>query len=245
VKIRAVLFDLGDTLWKVDSSSGEMEAYARVRAALVKALGEGVPDERTLRDAAAAVFLQEVNEWLAGKMEEISVEEAYRRAFANLGLEVPDALLRRMGELAISGSIRYKVDPDTPGVLRALKERGLRLGAVSNTYQSRAPLEHSLADHGLLSYLDVLVISSEVGLMKPHPAIFRAALEDLRVSPAEAVFVGDIPWGDIKGAKDVGMRAVLTHQFHQEDPGQYRPDLIIGRLGEIVDYVDRLNKDDP
>jgi putative hydrolase of the HAD superfamily len=150
-----------------------------------------------------------------------------------------------MGELATSASIRYNVDPETPRVLRALKERGLRLGAVSNTYQSRAPLERSLADHGLLPYLDVLVISSEVGLTKPHPAIFQAALDSLRVSPAEAVFIGDIPWGDIKGAKDMGMRAVLTHQFRQADPGQYKPDLIINRLGEIIGYVDRLNQDDP
>ena len=81
--------------------------------------------------------------------------------------------------------------------------------------------------------------------MKPHPAIFQAALDSLRVSPSEGVFVGDIPWGDIKGAKDVGMRAVLTHQFHQEDPGEYQPDLIIHRLAEIIDYVDELNKDDP
>jgi putative hydrolase of the HAD superfamily len=243
VKIRAVIFDLGDTLWRVDSS-GEVEAYSRVRQALAEALGEGVPDERTLRSAVVAAFSQETREWLAGKLEQPPVEEVFGRAFASLGLDVPDALLRRMGDLAISEAIRYEVDPETPQVLRALKERGLRLGAVSNTFQSRQPLERSLAEHGLLPYLDTLVISSEVGLGKPHPAIFQAALKSLQVSPSEAVFVGDIAWGDVKGAKDVGMRAVLTHQYRNQDPGEHQPDLIIDRLVEVVDYVDRLNKDD-
>lgn len=243
MKIKAVLFDLGDTLWAVDYSA-EAEAYARVRQALVEALGESVPDERTLRDAAAAVFLEEAQAWQAGKMEQIPTEEAFRRAFARLGLDVPEETLRRMPDLAVSGGIRYRVDPETRRTLRALKERGLRIGVISNTYQSRAPLERSLADHGLLPFIDVLVISSEIGLTKPHPAIFEAALNALRVSPAEAVFVGDTPLADVKGAKDVGMRAVLTHQFRQADPGEYRPDLIIRRPREVIDYVDGLERDD-
>ncbi|MDI6857349.1 MAG: HAD family hydrolase [Dehalococcoidia bacterium] len=244
MKIKAVLFDLGDTLWSVDYSA-EAEAYDHVRQALIEALGERVPDAQALRDAAAAVFVEEAQAWQAGKMEQLPAEEAFRRAFARLGLDVPEETLRRMPDLAVSGSIRYRVDPETRRTLRALRERGFRIGVISNTYQSRASLERSLADHGLLPLIDVLVISSEVGLTKPHPAIFEAALNALRVSPAEAVFIGDTPLADIKGAKNLGMRAVLTHQFRQADPGEYQPDLIIKRPGEIIDYVDRQERDGP
>lgn len=244
MKIKAVLFDLGDTLWRVDYSA-ETEAYARVRQALVEALGEGVPDAQALRDAATAVFAEEAWAWQAGKMEQLPTEEAFRRAFARLGLDVPGEVLRRIPELAISGSIRYRVDPETRRTLRALRERGLRIGVISNTYQSRGPLERSLADHKLLPFIDVLVISSEVGLTKPHPAIFEAALRSLQISPSEAVFVGDTPLADIKGAKDAGMRAVLTHQFRQADPGEHQPDLIIRRPKEIIAYVDGLERDGP
>jgi HAD superfamily hydrolase (TIGR01509 family) len=244
VKVRAVVFDLGYTLWDV-AYSGETAAYVRVRRRLVEALGETVPDAQTLRNAVAAVFLRETREWLSeGKLEQLPTEEVFRQGFAGLGLNVPEALLGRMGDWILGAGIRYTVDPETAAVLRALKERGLRLGAVSNTYQSRASLRRRLSEHGLLRYLDALVISSEVGLAKPHPAIFQAALEKLGVAASEAVFVGDMVWADVLGAQALGMRAVLTHQYRQDDPGESRPELVINRLAEVVEYVDRLNSED-
>ncbi len=241
MKIRAVMFDLGYTLWDV-SYSEEMAAYAQVRQRIVEALGEGVPDTQTLRDAVAAVFLRETNEWLnKGKLEQLPTEDVFRQGFAGLGLDVPEALLREMGDSILLPGIRYTVDPETPRTLRVLKERGLRLAAVSNTYQSRAALASRLSEHGLWRYLDALIVSSEVGLAKPHPAIFQAALDELGVTAKETVFVGDIVWADVLGPQALGMKGVLTHQYRQEDPGESRPDLVIKRLAEVVEYVDRLN----
>lgn len=244
MKVRTVMFDLGYTLWDVDYS-GETDAYAQVRRRLIEALGETVPDAQTLQDAVAAVFQREIDEWqLEGKLKQLPTEEVFRQGFAGLGLNVPEALLRQMGDWILGPGIRYTVDPETPPALRALKERGLRLGAVSNTYQSRAALVSRLSEHGLWGYLDALVISSEVGLTKPHPAIFQAALDRLGAAAAETVFVGDVVWADVLGAQALGMRAVLTHQYQQDDPGEHRPDLVINRLAEVVDYVDRLNSED-
>ncbi len=244
MKVGAVVFDLGYTLWDVEYS-GEMAAYARVRRRLTEALGETAPDAQTLRNAASAVFLREVNAWLSeGKLEQPPTEELFRQGFAGLGLDVPEALLRRMGDWILGAGFHYTVDPETPAALRALKERGLRLGVVSNTYQSRRALRRRLSEHGLLPYLDTLVISSEVGLTKPHPAIFQAALDKLGVAASEAVFVGDIVSADVLGAQALGMRAVLTHQYRQDDPRESGPDLVINRLAEVVEYVDRLNSED-
>lgn len=245
MKIRAVIFDLGYTLWDVDYS-GEAQAYRRLRARMVKEMGEPVPPPRKLREAVGAVFWRETEAWLRyGRLEEKPTAEIYREGLEALGLDVPAAFLRRMADAALSHSIRYTVNPETPQVLRALKERGLVVGAVSNTYQSRKALEKSLAKHGLLPYIDTLVVSSEVGWEKPHPAIFQEALRRLDVAPGEAVFVGDIVWADVQGAQALGMKAVLTHQYRQEDPGEHTPDLVIDRLAEVVDYVDRLNREAP
>jgi putative hydrolase of the HAD superfamily len=243
MKIQAVIFDLGYTLWDVDFA-GEPKAYGQAARFLANALGRPAPAAQELRDAVAAVFAREMEAWLSGNLEQKPTEEVYREAFAGLGLDVPDELLDRMDDVALSPSIRYTVDPETPAVLRALKERGLRVGAVSNTYQSRAALAKSLAAHGLLQYLDALVLSSEVGLEKPHPAIFQEAMRQLGVTPGAAVFVGDIVWADVLGAQALGMRAVLTHQYRREDPGEHKPDLVIERLAEVVGYVDRLNHEE-
>ena len=243
LKIRAVMFDLGYTLWNV-SYSGEPLAYREVRRQLVAELGEPVPDPQALRNAVAAVLVRETNAWLEhGKLEQMATEDIFREGFESLGLDVSAALLGRMQDIALAPSIIYTVEPDTRDALRALKERGLKLAAVSNTYQSSASLKRSLEAHGLLPYLDALIVSSEVGLAKPHPAIFQEALRRLDVRPEETVFVGDIVWADVLGPQSLGMKAVLTRQYRREEPNEHKPDLIIERLPEIVDYVDRLNGD--
>jgi putative hydrolase of the HAD superfamily len=164
----------------------------------------------------------------------------FKEAFEALGLDVPEPL-REMAEETLSYGIRYSVDPDTVETLHALKRRGLRVGVVSNTYQSSRSLAKSLRRLGLLPSIDALIVSSEVGWGKPHPAIFEEALRRLDVRPEEAVFVGDTVLADIKGAQALGMKAVLTWEYRQEDPGDAEPDLIVDRLSQVVEYVDRLN----
>jgi HAD superfamily hydrolase (TIGR01509 family) len=77
---------------------------------------------------------------------------------------------------------------DVAGALQALRARGLRLGLISNTHRCLASFQsHFDLDH----LVSVAVSSSDHGFMKPHPSIFRAALELMGVAPGEAVMVGD------------------------------------------------------
>ncbi len=241
--IRAVLFDLGSTLWDVDYS-GEAQAYKILRRRLKEETGLPIPPAGELRDAVANVFLKEVAAWRSGDLRERPTEEVYAMALDSLGLKIPASKLTKLAEDALSRSIIYTIAPDTVEALRSLKERGLKVGCVSNTYQSSRSLEKSLRKFGLLRYIDTLVVSSEVGWQKPHPAIFEAALHRLGIEAKEAVFVGDMVWADIEGAQALGMKAVLTQQYHREDPVQVKPDLIVQRLSEVVGYIDRLNATD-
>ncbi|MGA2285186.1 MAG: HAD family hydrolase [Dehalococcoidia bacterium] len=240
MRIRAVIFDLGYTMWGVDYG-GEPEAYGRLRRRLVKELGGPVPPANALRDAVAAVFRREGQAYDSGKLEQKPTEQVFKEAFEALRLDVPEESLREMAEETLSYGIRYGVDPDTVEALRALKQRGLRVGVVSNTYQSSRSLASSLRRFGLLRNIDALVVSSEVGWGKPHPAIFEEALRRLDVQPEETMFIGDTVLADIQGAQAIGMKAVLTWEYRQEDPGDAKPDLIVERLSQVVDYVDRLN----
>jgi FMN phosphatase YigB (HAD superfamily) len=62
---------------------------------------------------------------------------------------------------------------------------------------------------GLRHYFDVVIDSALVGLEKPDPGIFRAALEALAVAPEEALYVGDLYEVDVLGAQAAGIRAIL------------------------------------
>jgi FMN phosphatase YigB (HAD superfamily) len=93
---------------------------------------------------------------------------------------------------------------------------------------------------GLVSCLDAVAISSEVGVRKPHPAIYEGVLLALDVRPEEAVFVGDRVSEDVIGPQSVGMRAILSHEYRQEPPDGARPDAILGSFAELPAALDQL-----
>jgi HAD superfamily hydrolase (TIGR01549 family) len=99
----------------------------------------------------------------------------------------------------------FQLYEDTPPVLAALREHGLKIGLVSNTGRD---LNAFIAHHKL--DVDAAVSSGAHGKTKPHPAIFQAALEQLGVTAEEAAMVGDSPEDDVDGAKALGMRAFLV-----------------------------------
>jgi len=79
------------------------------------------------------------------------------------------------------------------------------LGVVSN-FDRRLPA--LLEGLGIGACFDAIVLPSDAGVEKPDPRIFAFALERLRVSAAEAVYVGDSPTRDLSGARRAGMRAI-------------------------------------
>lgn len=95
----------------------------------------------------------------------------------------------------------WAVFPEVHEVLGALQARGFLLGVVSNFDRRLYRVFDQLA---LTPYFQRIVVSSEVGADKPDPAIFRYALDALRVTPDEALHVGDDPKRDW-GAEALGM----------------------------------------
>lgn len=114
----------------------------------------------------------------------------------------------------------FELYDEVPDVLRSLANAGVRVGLVSNSHRCLASFESHFALDGLIA---AAVSSSEHGMMKPHPSIFRAALDRMRVAPAEALMVGDSIRHDVEGALRAGMRAALLHRSDQPHPKQ--PDL--------------------
>lgn len=135
------------------------------------------------------------------------------------------------------------LDTDVPALFAGLRERGIKIGVLSNTLWSRTEHERIFARDGVLDLIDGAVYTSEIAVTKPHAEAFQAALEAVGESdPATAVFVGDRPFDDIHGAKSVGMRAVLVpHSVipaHQHGPVLGEPDAVVQRLGDLLDVVD-------
>jgi HAD superfamily hydrolase (TIGR01662 family) len=100
----------------------------------------------------------------------------------------------------------FELYDDVPGALRRLKAEGFRLGLISNSHRPLESFEEHFDLEGLIS---VRVSSADHGFLKPHPSIFRAALDQMEVDASEAAMVGDSVPHDIAGARQVGMQAIL------------------------------------
>ncbi len=107
--------------------------------------------------------------------------------------------------------------PEVPDVLRELRARGLTLAICSNWDWD---LLEAVEEAGLSDLVDVQVSSAWAGARKPHPRIFRHALEKAGAAAAETRFVGDT-WGpDVEGPRAMGMRPTyLARRGHWADPG--------------------------
>jgi len=127
-----------------------------------------------------------------------------------------------------------------PKVLADLRGR-YRLALVSN-YPDGKAIRTSLARTGLAPFFDSVVISGDVGYVKPHPRPFVACLEQLSLAPSDTVYVGDNWLADVQGAMRLGMQVIWTRQWEAVDnfvagPADQQPDATIRHLTELKDIL--------
>jgi putative hydrolase of the HAD superfamily len=238
--LQAVLFDYGHTLIYFDERphSTLVEAYEKVNHLLATTLERDVPAAQVLIENVSQRVDEEIQrDYAAGRPEEVEIATIYDTALRGLGLELEPALIERVMELEQEGWLNsVHVGPDVVPTLAALRARGLRLGIVSNAAYLPRLMNQQLAALGLADYFDGVTFSSEVGVRKPQPAIYADALRKLGVDPSRTLFVGDRVREDVQGPQAMGMRAVLTREWRQEDdPGV--ADFVIQRLGELPAIV--------
>jgi len=243
--IQVVLFDLGGTLLHYEQPPKftlEQLNMRSLRALVAAAIAAGakIPDPelavRAVGRMAAVMEAKAKRSYYSNTAENI-IQEGLEAVGVKLPPRAWDASLASYYR-TISEAVRL-ADRDVPGVLSLLIEQGRTLGLVSNTWWAPAMHDADLARFGLLDFFPVRVYSCAAGVVKPHPVIYRQALDALDVAPAEAIFVGDRLAVDVAGPQKIGMRAVLVASPYrvEEDP-EIQPDARIGSIGELPALVD-------
>lgn len=234
---RAVLFDLGDTLFRLHPMDFRA-AHARFAAVLSDRVGVDPEDAATTAAEVSARLRETFRELqVSGSTAEPSVADSARPHLARFGADAPwlaTALDNTFGEADIA---RWDPPAGRAEEVRRFGESGLRVAFVSNTQTPPSLMRRRLAEFGLLQLADAAVFSVEVGERKPGERIYRAALEALDVRPESAVFVGDRVREDVLGPQSLGMRAFLSHEFRQEDPGGGRPAGVIQTLSALWEFL--------
>jgi FMN phosphatase YigB (HAD superfamily) len=218
----AVTFDFWDTLVHApEASVMRGERRNRIGAVLDDA---GITVDRAELGRVLAIVRDTFDDRWASNRQFTGVDGA-RLLLETLEVHVDDATFERVYDAFVGTDLPWipNLTPNVADTLRALKDRGVRLGIICDVGLSpstvlRAYLEH----HGVLVLFDHWSFSDEVGSYKPDPAIFAHALSGLGgVVPARAAHVGDLRRTDVAGARAFGMVSV---RYRGSNDDVHRPD---------------------
>jgi putative hydrolase of the HAD superfamily len=248
VTAKAVLFDIGSTLWSSPAEDPGALAfcYGRARDALLKHHADA-PAMDELIEAVEGYFAEWEDRWKADNTQVLQgpTSDFVATALKKLGVEPQPDTLAAFTDFILETSIytakTLEPEPGMPEALDELRTLGVRVACVSNAFMGAGVLNRILHERGLRPYCDFTISSCEVGFRKPHRRIYEAAIDALALRGTDVVFVGDRLDADVEGPARLGMRTVLTHQYRQEDPasGKVAPDAVIRHLSELPEVIRR------
>ena len=223
--VRAVIFDWGGTLtpWHT------IDHDSLWRTVCTPHFPAGRVEE-----IAAAILAAEQELWrTTGRSQQsATLDQVFERA----GVTATEEFLASYFEMWDPHTF---TDPQAAPLLRDLRDRGIKVGVLSNTMWPRSAHERVFMRDQVLELIDGAIYSSEIPWAKPHREAFRAAMAAVGVDdPATCVFVGDRPYDDVHGAKSAGMRAVLVPNSDVPAFGAAAPDAVISCLSELMRHID-------
>jgi HAD superfamily hydrolase (TIGR01662 family) len=220
-KVRAITFD---DFFTLRYPIGEEKDIIYSILEELKREGVGVDSEEFLKRyfKEDALYRKKLTETL----RESLLDDIVSNALRTCGYE-SRSVVRTIGKAVDFGlaTRRAKWFPNAKRTLATLRKRGYTLGLISNTHWR---ISESLRKE-FEQFFDVTTLSYEHGYAKPHPSIFIATVDRLRVSPNQCLHVGDDPVADIQGAKSAGMKTA----FIKRKGVRTDADIEIGRISEL------------
>lgn len=178
--IRAVIFDFGGVLMRTQDDSGR----------------RAWEDRLNLAHGELERLVHGSNLWIEAQRGALSPEAYWRALAEQLGID--DAAIEQLRFDYFKGDV---LDERLIALIDQLRARGLRLGLLSN---DSLALADKLAALDLYRHFDAVIISAQIGALKPEPEAFRAIADALQVSLPECIFIDDNTV-NVDGAKSIGM----------------------------------------
>lgn len=227
--IRALLFDLDDTLYGYAPCNEA--GLAAAHQAFSRAGDVSLAEFRATHDAVRRELAHELRGQAASHNRALFFKRIVERLVGPGRGRLAVELFDTYWSTFLAG---LRPSPHAHPVLSALHGE-YALALVSN-HTTDIQLR-KLAALELEPYFPVVVTSEEAGVEKPDPRLFELALEALGVSAAEAVMIGDSPSVDLRGARGLGMRCVLSREFVQPALEGEAPDGTLARLDELPGWL--------
>ena len=146
----------------------------------------------------------------------------------HLGVAFPPNLAEMQRDLE-SDIDSAAIFPDSLPTLQSIRNRGLRVALISNL---ASPYKLAVAQLDLESHFDVVLYSCDLGIAKPDPEIYNAALSQLGTSPKSTLMVGDSKRSDVDGPMSCGIRGLLIDRDGKQSGG-----LVLRALTDITSFL--------
>ena len=232
MKIKAVLFDLDDTLY--DYKACHEKAMKEVYRTFSKKTGVTQEEFDEILDSSKTEIKKLLHGTAASHNRVLYFQRMVEKFHKTVDAEMILHLYNAYWDTMLNS---MRLFPGVAGTLKVLKKRGIMIAIITDlTAHIQIRKIHKL---GISEYVDVLVTSEEAGRDKPHPTVFLLALNKLGIDPNDALVVGDSPKTDIEGGKAAGIKTVLVSKDAKEGA---KPDFVAGNISEIPGIIDRLKK---
>jgi len=239
--VKGIIFDINGTLSDINTNEWHDEVY-RVISNLLSyqgiSLDAGVVKDlyfRTMKEQRAASGERHPEFDAVGIFREIVRQHStdFTRRLPKKRLEQLPGLLAE----AHRAASRFRLQP-YPGVGDTLRQlqANYHLAVVTDAQSAYALPELNAV--GLSGYFDPIIVSGDFGYRKPDRRLFQAALDAMKMEPAEVVFVGNDMYRDVYGAQKAGMKTVFfkSNQGTQEKEG-VTPDYSISKFPELLNAI--------
>jgi putative hydrolase of the HAD superfamily len=214
-KIKAILFDLGDTLINFGKLHTARLFHDAARSSHAYLHEQHQPGGvfvwyflRNLFHLKTRCFISN----LTGR--DFDALELLQTVSGRVGVKLSDEQWEHLAWLWYEPLVKVAtIEPDLPETLTALKQQGYKVGIVSNTFVNRTSLERHMRELRFLDFFPLRMYSYEFKIRKPDRRIFRIAAERIGEAPEHIAFVGDRIDKDIRPALDCGMTAILKDAY--------------------------------
>jgi HAD superfamily hydrolase (TIGR01509 family) len=242
-KIKAVLFDLGETLL----SFGRLDVTrlfrqgARLSYEYLKSCGQPVGSfEWYCWQNLIRVHIRRCLSHVTGR--DFDMLALLQKIGAKKGIMLEPNQWQHLAWLWYEPLSKIaKAEPNLAETLAALKKSGLKLGVVSNTFVNRCCLDKHLEQIGILEYFTVRLYSCEFDFRKPDPRIFKLAAEKIGEAFENILFVGDHIRNDVEAAIRIGIKAVLIAKSGRVGLRIPKGAWKINHLAELPGLIEKIN----
>ena len=233
--IKVIFFDLGNTLI-YDEPKSWINVYQRADDSLWVLLREyGIKSSPNELYGEHETLLHYYYNLREGDLDEPGISSVMRELLNKHKITLSEKKLQSaLRSMYAVTQTNWHIESDAVPVLQALQESGYRLGIISNGAEDLNTYE--LIDKAnLRSYFEFILSSAAFGKRKPHPGIFRAALNYFKIPAEQTVMVGDNYEADVLGPHQLGMNTIwITRRVPDpvENP-PIQPEAIVSTLSEI------------